>query len=154
MKCCQLERNSFCSVVIIPKVYLVPEAMPRDTNIPRVLLLLVNDSPTLLVPKAKPRNTNNISQYYFYSENVPNHSLMIKMYFCLNTYLLLVNDQAHFQNINNNKKYCQYSLALPWVLTNQGNHLLIVIIPSVHQYPSASPRALNIPWVLLLHYWH
>ena len=64
------------NVVIIPKVYLVPEAKPRDTNIPRVLLLLVNDSPNLLVPKAKPRNTNNIFYYYFYSANVPNHLLM------------------------------------------------------------------------------
>ena len=64
------------NVVIIPKVSLVPEAKPRDTNVPRVLLLLVNDSPILLVPKAKPRNTNNISYYYFYSENVPNHLLM------------------------------------------------------------------------------
>ena len=67
---------SIYNVVIIPKVYLVPEAKPRDTNIPRVLLLLVNDSPNLLVPKAKPRNTNNISYYYFYSANVPNHLLM------------------------------------------------------------------------------
>ena len=48
------------NVVIIPKVYLVPETKPRDTNVPRVLLLLVNDSPNLLVPKAKPRNTNNM----------------------------------------------------------------------------------------------
>ena len=63
------------NVVIIPKVYLVPEAKPRDTNIPRVLLLLVNDSPNLLVPKAKVRDTNN-NYYYFYSANVPNHLLM------------------------------------------------------------------------------
>ena len=63
-------------VVIIPKVYLVPEAKPRDTKLPRVLLLLVNDSSNLLVPKAKPRNTNIISYYYFYSANVPNHLLM------------------------------------------------------------------------------
>ena len=62
--------------LIIPKVYLVPKAKPRDTNVPRVLLLLVNDSPILLIPKAKPRNTNNISYYYFYSENVPNHLLL------------------------------------------------------------------------------
>ena len=61
---------------IIHKVYLVPEAKPRDTNIPRVILLLVNDSPNLLVPKAKPRNTYNISYYYFYSANMPNHLLM------------------------------------------------------------------------------
>ena len=67
---------SLYNVVIIPKVCLVPEAKPRDTNVPRVLLLLVNDSPILLVPKAKPRNTNNISYYYFYSENMPNHLLM------------------------------------------------------------------------------
>ena len=51
----------------------MPEAKPRDTNLPRVLLLLVNDSPNLLVPKAKPRNTNNISYYYSYSANMPNH---------------------------------------------------------------------------------
>ena len=63
------------NVVIIPKVYLVPEAKPRDINIPRVLLLLVNNSPNLLIPKAKPRNTNNICYYYFYSANVPNHLL-------------------------------------------------------------------------------
>ena len=63
-------------VVIIPKVYLVPEAKPRDTNVQRVLLLLVNDSPSLLVSKAKPRVTNNISYYYFYSANMPNHLLM------------------------------------------------------------------------------
>ena len=54
----------------------MPEAKPRDTNVPRVLLLLVNDSPNVLVPKAKPRNTNNISYYYYYSANVPNHLLM------------------------------------------------------------------------------
>ena len=54
----------------------MPEANPRDTNVPRVLLLLVNDSPDLLVPKAKSRNTNNISSYYFYSANMPNHLLM------------------------------------------------------------------------------
>ena len=47
-----------------------------DTNILRVLLLLVNDSPNLLMPKAKPRNTNNISYYYFYSANMPNHLLI------------------------------------------------------------------------------
>ena len=64
------------TVVIIPKVYIVPEAKPRDTNVPRELLLLVNDSPNLLVLKAKPRNTKNISYYYFYSANVPNHLLM------------------------------------------------------------------------------
>ena len=65
------------NLVIIPKVYLVPEAKPRDTNIPRVLLLLVNDSPNLLVPKVKPRNTNSISNNYLYSANMPNHLLMI-----------------------------------------------------------------------------
>ena len=64
------------NVVIIPKVYIVPEAKQRDNNIPRVLLLLVNDSPNLLVPKAKPRNTKNISYYYYYSTNMPNHLLM------------------------------------------------------------------------------
>ena len=61
------------NVVIIPKVYLVPEAKLRDTDIPRVLLLLVNDSPSLLVPKAKRRDTNSIFYYYFYSVNEPNH---------------------------------------------------------------------------------
>ena len=50
-----------------------------DNNVPRVLLLLVNDSPNLLVPKAKSRNTNNISYYYLYSENVPNHLLIYNM---------------------------------------------------------------------------
>ena len=91
------------NVVITPKVYLVPEVKPRDTNVLRVLLLLVNDSPILLLPKAKPRDTNvpsvllllvndspnllvfkaklrntkNISYYYFYSANVPNHLLII-----------------------------------------------------------------------------
>ena len=68
--------QQYINVVIIPKVYLVPEAKPRDTNIPRVLLLLVNDSPNLLVPKEKPRNTNNISYNYFYSANMPNHLLI------------------------------------------------------------------------------
>ena len=42
---------------MITKVYLVSEAKPRDTNIPRVLLPLVNDPPSLLVPKAKPRDS-------------------------------------------------------------------------------------------------
>ena len=63
-------------VVIIPKVYLVPEAKPRDTNIPRVLILLVNDTQIMLVPKVKTRDTNSISYYYFYSSNVPNHLLI------------------------------------------------------------------------------
>lgn len=54
----------------------MPEAKPRDTNIPRVLLLLVNDSFNLLVLKAKPRNANDISYYYLYSVNLPNHLLM------------------------------------------------------------------------------
>ena len=58
----------------------MPEAKPRDTNIPRVLLLLVNDSPNLLVPKAKPRDNKNISYYYFYSANVLNH-LIMKCYY-------------------------------------------------------------------------
>ena len=60
----------------------MPEAKPRDTNIPRVLLLLVNDSPNLLVPKAMLRNTNNISYYYFYSANVPNHLLISYSDYC------------------------------------------------------------------------
>ena len=47
----------------------------RDSNIPMVLILLVNDSPNLLVSNAKLRDINNIS-YYFYSANVPNHLLM------------------------------------------------------------------------------
>ena len=71
-----VDHSSLYNVVIIPKVYLVPEAKPRDTNIARVLLLLVNDSLNLLVPKAKPRNTNTISYYYFYSANVAYHLLM------------------------------------------------------------------------------
>ena len=54
----------------------MPEAKPRDTNVPRVLLQLVNDSSNLLVPKAKLRNTNNISYYYLYSSNLPIHLLM------------------------------------------------------------------------------
>ena len=69
--------KTYNTVVIIPKVYLVPEAKPRDTNVPRVLLLLVNDSPNLLVLKAKLSDTNNISYYYFYIANVPNHLLML-----------------------------------------------------------------------------
>ena len=60
----------------MPKVFLVPEARPRDTNIPRVLVLLLNESPKMLIPKVKPRNTNNISYYYFYSANMHNHLLM------------------------------------------------------------------------------
>ena len=38
---------------------------------------LVSNAPNLLVPKAKPRNTNNISYYYLYSANVPNHLLIL-----------------------------------------------------------------------------
>ena len=60
---------------MIPKGIESPEAKPRDSNIPRVLLLLVNDPPNLLVSKTKKRDPNNIS-YYFYSANVPNHFLM------------------------------------------------------------------------------
>ena len=70
------------NVVIIFKGSESPEAKPRDSNIPRVLFLLVNDPPNLLVPKAKPRDTNNISYHYFYSANVPNH-LLIKIVSCL-----------------------------------------------------------------------
>ena len=55
----------------------MPEAKPRDTNVPRVLLLLVNDNQIMLVPKAKPRDTNSIFNYYFYSENMPNHLLIV-----------------------------------------------------------------------------
>ena len=54
----------------------MPEAKPRDTKLPRVLLLLVSDSSNLLVPKAKPSNNNNIFYYYFYSANMPNDLLM------------------------------------------------------------------------------
>ena len=54
----------------------MPEAKPRDANVTRVLLLLVNDSPNLLVPKAKLRNNNYNSYYYLYSANMPNHLLM------------------------------------------------------------------------------
>ena len=39
---------------------LEPKAKLRDTNILRVLSLLDNDESTLLVPKAKPRDTNNM----------------------------------------------------------------------------------------------
>ena len=38
----------------------MPEAKPRDTNMPRVLSLLDNDESTLLVPEAKPRDINNL----------------------------------------------------------------------------------------------
>ena len=65
------------NVVIIPKVYLVPEVKPRDINIPRVLLLLVNGPPNLLVPKEKPRDTNSISYFYFYSATEPYYLLML-----------------------------------------------------------------------------
>ena len=44
----------------------MPEAKPRDTNMPRVLSLLDNDESTLLVPEAKPRDTNNMLFYHFY----------------------------------------------------------------------------------------
>ena len=44
----------------------MPEAKPRDTNMPRVLSLLDNDKSTLLVPEAKPRDTNNMLFYNFY----------------------------------------------------------------------------------------
>jgi len=71
------------NVVIIPKGSESPEAKPRDSNIPRVLLLLVNDPPNLLVPKAKPRETNNIFYNYFYSANVPNHLLICFNYFLM-----------------------------------------------------------------------
>ena len=64
------------NVVKIPKVYLVPEAKPKDTNIARVLLLLVNDTPIMLVPKAKSRDTNSISYKYSYSAKIPNHLLI------------------------------------------------------------------------------
>ena len=43
----------------------MPEAKPRDTNVPRVLLLLVNDNQIMLVPKAKPRDTNSICVILF-----------------------------------------------------------------------------------------
>ena len=52
-------------------VYLVPEAQPRDTNMPWVLFLLVNSKLILLVPKAEPRDAKNISYNYLYSANVP-----------------------------------------------------------------------------------
>ena len=55
----------FIIVVVVLKVHLVPEVKSRDTNVPRVLLLLVNDSHSLLVPKVKPRNTSDISYFYF-----------------------------------------------------------------------------------------
>ena len=71
-----LARRKPTIVVIIPKGSESPKAKPRDSNIPRVLLLLVNDPPNLFVPKAKPRDTNSISYYYFYSANVLNHLLI------------------------------------------------------------------------------
>ena len=55
----------------------MPEAKPRDTNMPRVLSLLDNDKSTLLVPEAKPRDTNNIFFYYFYVAYVLDHYLIV-----------------------------------------------------------------------------
>ena len=63
----------------------------------------------------------------------------------------LVNDQVHLQNRNNNKKYCQYPLAFPWVLTCQGDHLLIALIHSFDQKHSPSARATNKIRGLILH---
>ena len=54
----------------------MPEAKPRDTKIPKVLLLLVNDTRIMLVPKAILRDTNSIFYYYIYSANIPNHLLL------------------------------------------------------------------------------
>ena len=71
-----MQIDTYSNVVIIPKVCLVPEAKPRDTNIPRILLLLVNDTRIMLVHKAKPGDTKSIFYYYFYSANVPNHLLI------------------------------------------------------------------------------
>ena len=52
------------------------EEKQRDYNIPRVLLILVNDTWILLVPKAKPRDTKSISYYYFYPAKILNHLLI------------------------------------------------------------------------------
>ena len=67
----------------------MPEAKPRDTNIPRVLSPLDNSLLILLVPEAKPRDANNISFYHFYVANIPHHCLMIS-----NTYRRIVYDQT------------------------------------------------------------
>ena len=64
------------NVVIIPRGSESPEVQPRDSDIPRILLPLVNDSPNLLVSKTKLRDSNSYSYYYFYSENIPNHLLI------------------------------------------------------------------------------
>ena len=60
----------------------------------------------------------------------------------------LVNDQVHLQN----RKYCQYPLAFPWVLTCQGDHLLIALIHSFDQKHSPSARATNKIHGLILQY--
>ena len=72
------------------RILLVPEAKPRDTNIPRVLLPSANDTWVLLVPKAKPRDTNSIYYYYFYSANIPYHLLMSISQCCMRFLPVLV----------------------------------------------------------------
>ena len=54
------------NVVIILKGSDSPEAKSRDSNILRILFLLVNDHSNLLVSKAKLMDTNNIHYYHFY----------------------------------------------------------------------------------------
>ena len=45
---------------IIPKVHLVPEAQPRDTNVPSVIIPISQFKFILLVLKEKPRDANII----------------------------------------------------------------------------------------------
>ena len=57
----------------MPKGSESPEVKPRDSNIPRKLLKLVNDPPNILVPKARMRDTNRNSYYYLYSALISYH---------------------------------------------------------------------------------
>ena len=52
------------------KVHLVPEAKPRDTNMPSGIISISQFKIDIVSTLAKPRDANNIS-YYFYSSNVP-----------------------------------------------------------------------------------
>ena len=59
-------------------ILLVPEAKPRDTNMPKVSSLIDNDRSTLLVSVAKPRDSNNmLLKYYFYVAYVLHHYLSL-----------------------------------------------------------------------------
>ena len=89
----------------------MPEAKPRDTNVPRVLLLLVNDSPNLLVPKAKPRNTNNIYYHYLFSTNVPNYLLMSYIVFVKDNNLLHIGPKGQKRGFGNIFVYFGHFLA-------------------------------------------